>query len=168
MNDNPATEVSIVFPDGTEREFDRDGVLFDPVAWLVLRVDGAWLSGDSAHNEVRPVGFFTLLLEALAALSDESSRERILLFDDTYLSFERVDGGVEVGLRYSEEAIDDPDRRLPIAREATTDLEALAAAALAGASEVHDRVTAHDVPADARKLKRLRGAMWALRERVGR
>lgn len=155
-------EIGIEFDEQFDKQLDQHEVLFDPVSRLRFRIEETWISGGSAYHEVRAIGFFTQLLTTLLALYEESDNEQIRLFDDTYLAFDRTNGEVTVGHRYTEDAINDPDEVLGIESEAAAPIDTLAEAAVLGAEELLDRVRRDGAPEDDDQLRRLQSTLQRL------
>ena len=160
-------KISLRFGERFERQLRNHGMSLDPVSHLVLRLDGTWISGENAYNEVRAVGFFTELLTMLRDLDGGATNKKSLLFDDTYLSLSRDGSELTIGHRYSEAAIDDQKKRLRIATEATAELDEVALAAIEGAEQVSERVKELVDDSDHPKLTRLDERIEVARERFG-
>lgn len=156
---NEHIEVGIEFDAGFDRQLWNHGGLFDPVSKLLFRVGDTWISGYDVYNEVRAVGFFTQLLTVLIDLAEGEANEHIRLYDDTYLSFDRSGDEVTVAHRYTKAAIDNPNERLGIESEAAVELTEVSLAAINGAEQVKERVTANISDPDQSKLHRLEDAI---------
>lgn len=163
---NSDTRIGVKLDNSFHAQLEQHQPLFDPVSKLVFRVSGTWISGDEAYSEVRAIGFFTNLLEALVSLDDGSEKEHLRLHSDTYLSFSRSGDDVTVGKWYSETAIENTDERLGIEPEATTRLEVLIDATVKGAEEVHDRVVDTRGTAGDEKVRTLREGIEQASKRI--
>jgi len=161
-----SVEISLRFSERFDRQLRNQSGLFDPTSYLEVRIGDTYGSVDEFCCEVVAIEFFIDFLTSLCKI-DKSENKEVVQLSNHYMHMPLHRDGDEltIALRYSEAAIDDPEERLEITKEATAELDEVALAAIDGAEQVSERVAAVLDDSDHGKLHRLDATIETARER---